>query len=366
MKNLLKFKILGFALLCVFFSCKAQAPLEITALSKLEELETLISKARLKSIDVTREETVVWFSKEFLKFANWDENNKEAVAKLFGYERYYTDKKEQMAEELPDFERKKVIQILDKGIEDLEKVLSGEIKRRPVNKVDWQNTKAADNMFISNSKPIFPYDYFSKTVGQPLTNTDVYNDHLGALYHGGENLYPVDHDRAINSFLLKEDGTFDEELMKELTSIPDTNIGFLYYWSMGIPEWVEKKEPEIRKGRSLFTGFDIDNPVARDLWGKIIRRTGELTKGKKVTELGFVFANEPHWYSEKGHWTYNYQEMHGISSYTLKNFRSWLKNKYKNNLKKLNANWETSYSNFDSIDIEIPIDIIVKENIIEV
>ena len=211
-------------------------------------------------------------------------------------------------------------------------------------------------MFVSNGKPSFPYDYFSKTVGQPLTNTDVYNDHLGALYHGGENLYPVDHDRAINSFLLKEDGTFDEELMKELTEIPDTNIGFLYYWSMGIPEWVEKKEPEIRKGRSLFTGFDIDNPLAREVWGKIIRRTGELTKGKKVTELGYVFANEPHWYSEKGHWTYRYKEMNGISSYTLNKFRAWLKNTYKGNIKKLNANWGSSYASFDAVDIEIPME----------
>ncbi|MFD0835934.1 hypothetical protein ACFQ0I_09175 [Mariniflexile aquimaris] len=354
--NLLTFKILGVFLICAVLNSNAQSPLEKTALTKLNELETLMDNARSKSIDVTREETVVWFSKEFLKFANWDENNKEAVAKLFGYERYYTDKKEQMAEELPDFERKKVIQILDKGIEDLQKVLNGEIKRRPVNKVDWQNTKAGDNMFVSNGKPIFPYDYFSKTVGQPLTNTDVYNDHLGALYHGGENLYPVDHDRAINSFLLKEDGTFDEELMKELTGIPDTNIGFLYYWSMGIPEWVEKKEPEIRKGRSLFTGFDIDNPLARDLWGKIIRHTGELTKGKKVTELGFVFANEPHWYSEKDFWTYNYDEMHGISSYTLNNFRSWLKSKYNNKIQDLNANWGETFKSFDTVQIEIPMD----------
>ncbi|MEI8619290.1 hypothetical protein P4S63_26030 [Pseudoalteromonas sp. B193] len=179
---------------------------------------------------MTREESVVWFAEQFLKFANWDENNYDAVVKLFSYERYYADTKEQLAKDLPDFERIKVIQILDKGINDLSKELAGEIKRRPVNKVDWQNTKAQDNMFVSNGKPIFLYDYFSKTVGQPLTNKDVYNDHLGALYHGGEDLYPVDHDRAINSFLVREDGTFDEELMKELTRIPDTNIGF---WFIG-------------------------------------------------------------------------------------------------------------------------------------
>ncbi len=338
-----------------------KSPLEKEALDKIDRLESLMKEAKGKSIDVTREETVLWFSKEFIKFANWDEANKEAIEKLFGYERYYAPNKDSLAEMLPDFERRKVIEILDNGIAELKKELSGEIKRRPVNKVDWQNTKAADNMFVnSNGKPSFPYDYFSKTVGQPLTNTDVYNDHLGALYHGGENLYEVDHDRAINSFLLNEDGTFDDEGIKKLTDIPDTNIGFLYYWDMGIPEWVEKREPEVRKGRSLFTGFDIDNPLAREVWGKIIRHTGELTKGKKVTELGYVFANEPHWYSEKDHWTYRYKEMNGISSYTLNKFRTWLKNTYKGNINELNSNWGTSFTDFDAVAIEIPMEISLR------
>lgn len=329
---------------------------ESEARVKIETLKTMMVEAQNKNIDVTREETIIWFSEQFLTFANWDEANPEAIEAAFGYERYYAKDKEQLAASLPEFERKKVNDILDNGIDILGQELRGEIKRRKVNKVDWQGTKASDNMFISNGKPIFPYDYFSKTVGQPLTNTDIYNDHLGALYHGGENLYPVDHDRAINSFLLKEDGTFDETLLKELTDIPDTNIGFLYHWIMGIPEWVEKQEPEVRKGRSLFTGFDIDNPLAREVWGKIIRKTGELTKGKKVTELGFVLANEPHWFAEKGHWTARYDEMTSISSYTLQKFQNWLKNKYNGDLSSLNNNWKTNFASFDQIEIEIPID----------
>lgn len=336
------------------------SPLEKQARVKLKQLESMMDEARAKQIDVAREETIVWFAEQFLKFANWDEANPEAIEMAFGYERYYAKDKKRLAAELPDFERNKVIEILEKGIDVLDQELRGEIKRRPVNKVDWQGTKAADNMFISNGKPIFPYDYFSKTVGQPLTNTDIYNDHLGALYHGGENLYPVDHDRAINSFLVKEDGTFDQELMKELTSIPDTNIGFLYYWIMGIPEWVEKQEPEVRKGRSLFTGFDIDNPLARKLWSQIIRRTGELTKGKKVTELGFVLANEPHWFSEKGHWTYKFKEMNDISSYTLDKFRNWLDNKYQGDIAGLNRNWSKNYTTFAQVEIEIPLDTAYK------
>lgn len=330
---------------------------EQEALSKLEHIEQLMKQAESKGLDVTREESVVWFAEQFLKFANWDEDNYEAIEAAFGYERYYAPNKEQLAKELPDFERQKVIEILDDGIADLNKVISGEIKRRPVRKVDWQNTTAGDNMFVNGEgKPTFPYDYFSKTVGQPLGHPDIYNDHLGALYHGGENLYPVDHDRAINSFLVKEDGTFDEELLKELTDIPDDNIGYLVAWLMGIPEWVEAKEPEIRKGRALFQGFDLDNPLAREVWSKILRKSAEVTKGKKVIELGFVLANEPHWYAEKGHWTHNYEEMQGISSYTLAKFQAFLSETYDGNLASLNANWQSDFSSFDDVQIEIPID----------
>ncbi len=337
-------------------TASVQVSYEQQALTKLEQLQKLMAQAESQGIDVTREETVVWFSNQFLKFANWDEANPKAIEAAFGYERFYADDKVRLAAELPDFERKKVIEILDGGIEDLNAVLSGEIVRRPVNKVDWQNTKAGDNMFVSNGKPIFPYDYFSKTVGQPLTNKEIYNDHLGALYHGGENLYPVDHDRAINSFLVKEDGSFDEELLKELTDIPDTNIGFLIIWLMGIPEWVEAREPEIRKGRSLFQGFDLDNPLAREIWSKILRHTAALTKDKKVSELGYILANEPHWYSEKGHWTGNFQEMNGISSYTLGKFHNWLELKYAGDISALNKNWKTDFDDFSSVKIEIPID----------
>lgn len=75
-----------------------------------------------------------------------------------------------------------VVKILDDGIAELSSVISGEVVRRPVNKVDWQNIKVADNVLLnSNGRPIFLYDYFSKSVGRPLTETNVYNDHLGAI-----------------------------------------------------------------------------------------------------------------------------------------------------------------------------------------
>ncbi|MER2490781.1 glycoside hydrolase family 42 [Catenovulum sediminis] len=331
-------------------------PLINEAEQKISVLTTKMELAKQQGIDVKREETVVWFAKEFLKYADWDEKNETAVEKAFSYYAPYKDKSKQLAKELPDFERRKVIEILDAGIDELSAVMNGEIKRRAVNPVDWQNIEVADNMLKSNGRPIFLYDYFSKTVGQPLTNKAIYNDHLGAIFHGGENLYPVDHDRAINSFLLKEDGTYDQALLKEVTDIDNSNVGFLIYWNMGIPEWIEKREPEVRKGRSLFTGYDIDNPLVRETWGKIAKDTGQLTRGKKVTQLGYILANEPHWFSESNHWSHQFKEMNDISSYTLNNFRAWLTEKYNGDIQALNNNWQSNFASFANVDIVIPID----------
>lgn len=355
-KHIFSKAILIFLLILSFYNCSNEPKtLEEEALSKISKLESLMKKAQNKKIDVTREETTLWFANEFLKFANWDEVHKEDVEKLFGYYGPFKEDKTKYAEELPDFERNKVIEIVDKGINDLEQLIAGKRTRRAVSKVDWENIEVAKDMFLSHGKPVFLYDYFSKTVGKQLTNKSVYNDHLGNIYHGGQRLYDVNMDRAINPYILNEDGTFNEKI-ELITEIPDTNVGFLILWNMGMPDWVHKQAPELEKGRSLFTGFDIDNPTARKVWSDVIQKAGVLTKGKKVTQMGYILSNEPHWYSEKNHWTARFKEMTEMSSHTLAKLRNWLKVRYKGNIKALNKNWESSFKNFASVTIEIPID----------
>lgn len=338
-----------------FVSCGEKNPIEEEALNKISKLESLMDKAKTKSIDVTREETILWFSKEFIKFANWDEAHFEDVENIFGYYEPFKEDKTKYAQDLPDFERKKVIEILDKGINDLEQLIAGKRTRRPVSKVDWENIEVEKDMFLSQGKPVFLYDYFSKTVGKQLTNKSIYNDHLGAIYHGGQRLYDVNMDRAINPYILNEDGTFNEKI-DLITEIPDTNVGFMILWNMGMPDWVHKQAPELENGRSLFTGFDIDNPTARKVWSDVIQKAGALTKGKKVTQMGYILSNEPHWFSEKKHWTARFNEMTKLSSHTISKFRSWLTVKYDGKIKDLNKNWNSSFKNFKSVEIEIPID----------
>ncbi|MCK0129296.1 alpha-amylase family protein [Erythrobacter sp. F6033] len=328
---------------------------EAKARAKIATLEGLMEDAQARGIDVKREETLVWFSKEFLKFANWDEENRDQIEAAFGYyKKDFVARKKYYADILPEFERTEVGKMLDTGIAELKDVLAGKIDRPAANPVDWKNITVGDNALYSAGRPVFLYDYFSKTVGAPLTDTRVYNDHLGAIFHGGENLYPVNHDRAINTYLLREDGTYDPELLREVTDIDPSNVGFLYFWNMGYPDWMAEKEPQIGMSRSLFTGFDIDNPLIRKSWGKIARDMGELTKGKKVTQLGFVLSNEPHYFAEKNHWTARFGEMQQISDHTFNFFRQWLTEKYDGDIAALNANWGSSFTNFDSVELEVP------------
>lgn len=49
---------------------QAQDSHNLLPLAKLDVLETIIQEAVAQKIDVRREETVVWFAKEFLKFAD--------------------------------------------------------------------------------------------------------------------------------------------------------------------------------------------------------------------------------------------------------------------------------------------------------
>lgn len=54
---------------------KTQAELSDEIEKKINTLNELITKAKDKNLDAKREEGVIWFANEFVKYANWDENN---------------------------------------------------------------------------------------------------------------------------------------------------------------------------------------------------------------------------------------------------------------------------------------------------
>ncbi len=319
--------------------------LEEEAQEKIMALNQLSINASQSGIDVTRAETVLWFAEQFLHYADWDEANPEEIQKFFYHFYPYREQSNEFAAQLPDFERQKVVDILTAEIETLSSELEGEMTRRPVAKIDWYNVTVEQDQFVSNGKPVFLYDYFSKSMGNPTTDTRLYNDHLGN----------VDHLPSINPFWLRQDGSLAPIKVDELQRHTNDRVGYALLWNSHFPQWMAEQEPEIAVGRSLFTGFDIDNPLIRDSWGKIIRGVGEMVQGHKGIDMGVILSNEPHWFSEAGHWTQNYGEMNAISSYTLKKFQDWLSQQYKEDIESLNNNWGTQFTRFDSVAIEIPI-----------
>ncbi|MCQ3831004.1 carbohydrate binding domain-containing protein [Microbulbifer elongatus] len=134
--------------------------LEQEALEKISVLEVLISQANQHQLDTAREETTLWFAREFLKYANWDKDNLPEVEKFFENFYPYRNGASEYAAILPDFERQQVINILDKSIATLSDVLDGSIVRRPAGLLDWKNIGVQNDMFTSNGKPAFLYTIF--------------------------------------------------------------------------------------------------------------------------------------------------------------------------------------------------------------
>ncbi len=326
------------------FSANAQK-LTNEAKKKIDKLEKLMSKAEKKGFDVTREKTIIWFSKEFLKIAKWDEKNIPFIQNAFEQFKPIKGDKAEIAKGIPNFERQQVIEILNTGINNLTKVIDGAIIRRPVAKVDWENIKVEKDQLTSNGKPVFLYDYFSKSQGNPTSDTNIYNDHLGN----------IDHVKGFTPQLLKKDRTFNQNVLNRAINHPNTKAGYLLLWNTNVPKWIKEEDPQVTKGRCTFIGFDIDNPLMHEVWGSIMQKAGEVTKGKKSVQLGYILANEPHWFSEQGSWSFKRGEMNSLSTYTLDKFNDWLCEKYDNDIEALNKNWESDFEFFGDVTFPFPL-----------
>lgn len=325
---------------------------------KLELLKALVEEAEAKGLDVEREKCTIWMAEQFLKFADWDEQHVEENKMAFdAAPMYRTQDTRKLAEELPDFERREVLKMVAKSIQDLKDVMAGEVVRKPVRKVTWDNITVEGDQFINgDGKPIFLYDYFSKAHGAPQDDPDLYNDYLGDITH------PLSISLALSA---DENGSLTDRAYDEIINFDElypskkNNIGYMFLWHSGNiwPQWVIDKygKENLSKGISKYTAYDIDNPHIREIWTQIFDGVIPQIKEKPYTKLGYILANEPHWVTDKDNtW---FAVKNGISDDTLNKFRDWLKNKYNGDISRLNELWGANYESFDEITIDVPMDI---------
>lgn len=335
-----------------------QSDLEKQARSKILILKNLRNQAKTREYDVEREDATIWMAEQFLKFANWDENHIAENEKIFKAAPMYKNKDTQkLAEELPDFERREVIKMVEKSIQDLRDVMDGKVVRTPVRKVEWDKVTVKGDQFVnSDGSPVFLYDYFSKANGASQNDPNLYNDYIGNIVHP-LSLSPL--------MCATENGELNDRAKNEVINFDKyypgagDKIGYMFLWHSGkiIPQWAIDKygEENLKKGIPKYTSYDIDNPHMREIWTKIFDKLIPKVKNIPQTTLGYILTNEPHWVTDKSNkW---FAVKNGVSEYTLNKFRNWLKAKYNNDISRLNSLWKTNYKTFNEITVEVPMDI---------
>ncbi len=338
MKNIL----LGLMLLITFQHEAQTKPLEQQVKIKIENLEKLINKAEKKKLDVFKEKTSVATAKMFLKFAKWDEQNKEINTELFKTAAIYKKNASKMAEALPRFEKKDVIEILDHSIKEITKLLEGKITRQASVEIDWSKAEIEQDQIKFNGRPVFLADYIQKPQDTVLNK-----------YYGNQDGF------LISSSGLNEEGMIKEDLMESLANKPESTLGFVTFDHKNIPDWsLEEYGSEFKINKNTSTAYDIDHPGARKIQKNVLSEIVPYCAGKKFSKLGYMLCHEPNFYTQKTDASLG-GVSGSVSKYTIDKFKIWVQGKHKT-IEKLNALWKTNFVDFNEISIEIPIDTNLK------
>ncbi|TYK66230.1 beta-galactosidase [Colwellia echini] len=309
-----------------------QVEIQANILEKVAQLKSLITTAEFAHIDVSREKMTVHLTSLFIDWAIWDENN---VAKNIPYyldHPVYKKNAQQLAETLPDFQRKSLIIVLEQAIEELQQVISGAISRKPVPVINWNTVEIIDNQFIDNGKPVFLGTYTWKT-----DNT------LSNQYFGNLNSAYIAPSMIVNKELV-----INENKYLKIKRDIDQRIGQVFVSHSSIPQWPSELDPNFNVGKRLFSDYDIDNPLAKILFSTLFKNYVPLFKDKRSSQLGYMLFNEPSFFTQADSWNNG-----PVSAYTKAKFKVWLKNKHQS-IEQLNTLWHSDFESFDTLDVEVP------------
>ncbi len=332
--------LLIFMLLSVQFNAQN---LEETAFSKIKTLKKLVKKAKRKNIDVLKEETTIRTAEVFLKYANWDEKNIDANITAFKAFSPFKKDAEKYANELADFERKDVVKMLEKAIEEITMVSKGKIVRKPSPQVNWAKVTVENDQLTYQNKPVFLADYTWKPSTKELEE-----------FHGSQDGFFI-----TPSYLVDKEGKLNPRKEQELATKPSGNLGFIFLNHKSVPKWAASVYgPDFKMREDTYTAYDIDHPGARYIQEKLLGAVVPYTAEKKYAELGYMLCNEPHFFTQKKG-TKKQWASGPVSKYTIDKFKNWLQTKH-TSIKTLNEYWNTNYATFQDVSIEIPIDMSLR------
>ena len=310
--------------------------LEQQVRTKISELNTLILQTESRGIDTHKEKMTVRTAEIFLDYADWDENNLAKNTEFFEKVPIYKNAAAQMAIDLPDFERKECLLMLEAAQQTLLQLNANEITRKSIPKIDWAAVTHDGDQLTFNNRPVFLNDYTWKPGLERLNE-----------FHGNLDGFFLSPNHVTD-----KNGTLNTNVRNDLNTKPSGTYGFVFLNNRNIPNWAIEEYGNdilIRQNSFNFTDFDIDHPNAKDLIGKMLDSAVPLMANKNYSQLGYMLCNEPHFFTKAGVWATG-----EVSDYTIEKFRIWLAEKH-GTIDQLNKLWETNFSSFEEITIQIPI-----------
>ena len=327
---------IAFAILCslVINGIANAQTLEDNARRKIATLRAMVDTADSKGIPTEREAMTLRTADLFLRYANWDQAHVSANEGYFKELPNFKPDAAALARELPDFERRQVIKILDDAIERLGLVLDGTHTRKKTPPVDYTRARLHGPSILQDGRPVFLVDHVWKPSFPEL------QQFYGAL--GGAYISP--------SHVMNQAGDIKPSLLSDLDNKPSGNIGWVFLDHNNMPGWARNKYDNFDVGSRHYGKYDVDHPGARRLYSLLFKGVIPRMVGKNYRYLGYMLFNEPSYPTAAGTWNTG-----PISAYAKAKFRAWLRNKHAT-IDDLNQLWQTDFNSFDDVTITIPID----------
>ncbi len=344
--------LLWFPLLIFNFAMHGQVN-ESQIRQKITELNSLITTAESQSIDATRERMSVRVAEVFLVHAAWDENNKSVNEAKFEninvipYNAPTQYTATQLADLLPGHERSESLKLLNRAIDNLTKLIDGEITRKPTIKLDYSNMTISGSRILQDNKPVFAAEWvFRPNTSGSVDLTEFFGD------FGGTHLRPTNFlSQDASGELILTGGAINR--LQNLSG--NFGLGFLATGTNDIPQFFRDEHPDVVAAVTQHTGFDIDHPEIRNFYAKFLELVVPYMKEELNSEIGYLLTNEPHWNVYGNWWPIT------PTQYTRNKFTTWLQDQH-DNINQLNNRWGTNFSSFSQAgnSWDGPIDAIPK------
>ncbi len=297
------------------------------------KLDTKIQEAQAAGLSTERAEVSQVVLKNFLIFAQYDRDHPEVLKKEME-DLWWKDKIPNNYDiHLPFEELKDSLEVARFAMAELDAQLKKDITLKPA--IDF--SKSAINLgnggVFQKGRAVFPSTF------NWLHNDPELLKAFGTISSSYMAASKLGRDGKVHQNTRAQ--TRDQLISHDKVGVTPT----VFFLGHSLAGWMKEKHPETTKGSRHFTRCDPDSPLVRKWYEQLF----EQTLPEAITQMGdasriHLLANEPHFATREDGWL----SKNGISEATYDHYEKWLKERYDNDISKLNTSYDTQHVDFNA------------------